>query len=281
MWLIDAIVLDFDYQTSEWRVQVFRVLLGLACLVKNIEALRHGGWKRFENGSFERHRLISSRPGASRLVLPLYRVVLILRVFCAFGIIVGFGLWFWISVLILAYLLELCFEFRFHTVFTILMLAILATARAPGVMFNFSHETSSANTWTQGLAVVAVTHLYVNSAWMKLRSRQFMSGRTLAQFIYVNSLIGPYLSFREFWYPRWLVRVADIKEWRFAVIWKTAAVMTVVAEIILPLLLLSNFTYDLALVAGIVMHALFTFLLPRRLLPFSIATVSTYLLFQP
>jgi hypothetical protein len=52
-----------------------------------------------------------------------------------------------------------------------------------------------------------------------------------------------------------------------------------VLEAVLPVALLVPALYPAAVVAGILMHAAFTAVLPIRLVPFSLATVGSYLLF--
>jgi hypothetical protein len=62
--------------------------------------------------------------------------------------------------------------------------------------------------------------------------------------------------------------------------WRAAALGTILLEGLLPVLLLGPWRLWLAgVVLGSVLHASFTLLLPRRLMPFTIATISTYVLF--
>lgn len=280
MWWCDAVLSGFTTPTDEARIQLFRVLLGAACLAKFLIAPTHGGWSRLALGSFPRYGL-ARRFGLGRadLIGGAYRSVLCLRAVAAGAYLTGVlprlaGL-----VVIGGLLFELTYAWRNNTIYLALLVGCTLLSGALGGGLAWRHRMSDANTWAQFLVVLVTIDLYWNSAWQKLRSRHFTSGLLLAQFSHFIGRVRGRLRYREFWYPVWVYRLLGRGDEPARRRWRVLSVAVIGLEMILPIGLLVPVMRPVAIASGIAMHACFTMLLPRQLVGFSVATVSTYLLF--
>jgi hypothetical protein len=141
---------------------------------------------------------------------------------------------------------------------------------------------STANTWAQCLLVLVTADIYWNSAFHKIRSRQFRSGLYLAQWIHTYGQVKDQLPYRhQHAVPGPVVRhlgnltPADTRAWRLL------AAAVIAAETALPPALLIEETRPYAVAAGIAMHLGFTCLKPRQLITFTGVTLGTYAAFTP
>lgn len=282
MWIFDALVHNFNTTTAEWRVQVFRVVFGLGCLDKFLETFRHEGWRRFDPGTFNRYYL-ERRQGAMGLrVAQTYRTVSIVRCIPAFGVMLGVWTRVCIVIVIASFVLELMYDPPRKTpVFFILNGTYLMLAGNSGMFFHFSAAQSTANTWAQCLITITTIHLYWNSAWIKIRSPQFRSGRALAQVVHVAEITKSAVKYREYCLPAWAWRPFSGGRQSHIKFWRGGATLTIALEIALPIGLLVPQTYLLFVVLGLGMHVIFTLLKPRGLVPFSLLTSASYLAFAP
>lgn len=281
MWWLRAFESNFELPVVEGRVQVFRLLVGLACTLKFVQAVRYGGWDRFLPGTFERFRIESTLPRSASVVLAAYRPLLGLRLGAAVLLTVGVAARVALVVIVIALGLELLYEFRSHTTFLLACCVCLLVAGSLGSGLTFSPARTSVNAWSQCLIVLLVTDLYWVSAIAKLRSEQFRSGAALTQYVYFMNAVRDRLTYPDLRYPATAVRLLGRNDQDSVRRWRMLSGLTIVVEILLPFGLLTPATYPYAAVVGIGMHAVFTFLLPRRLAPFSIATAGSYVLFQP
>jgi hypothetical protein len=122
--------------------------------------------------------------------------------------------------------------------------------------------------------------MYWGSVRFKLQSPQFMRGDVLQKTAEHYALIAGEMPYREYRYPRAVMRFLaldppDIVRRR----WQPSAVATVCLEAVLPILLVVTATTAVAVGLGIAMHLAFMALFPKRLLPFSLAAVVSYLAF--
>jgi hypothetical protein len=282
VWLFDAFASLFTMPTDEAHMQYFRMGLALACLLKFAVWFSHGAWERLEEGAFPRYDL-SRRLGVRRaaFVAAAYRPILVIRPVAAALLLIG--VWPKVAALVVmaGLLFELHYEYRSNTLFLTLMTGCLLVAGDPGTGLTVTHRLSDANTWAQTLVVLITIDVYWNSAWHKLRSEHYRSGLLLAQYVVFTARAQRKMPYREFFYPRWFMRSLGtganeaIQRWRFL------AKAVIVLEIVLPLGLLTPFLWPYAVALGIVMHAAFILLVPRHLLGFTIATVSSYIAFVP
>ncbi|MEU9959505.1 hypothetical protein [Streptomyces sp. NPDC050982] len=142
----------------------------------------------------------------------------------------------------------------------------------------------AAFSWPQAAVVVVMFQVYWSSTWFKAASRQFTSGdalqKTFEQLASVRAELpdGP----RDYYFPDWFTR-------RFATAapavaarrWRVPSLVTIAVEAALPLLLAFPVTWPAGVLLGLLTHAAFTAILPKRLIPFGLAAVGTYLLFLP
>ncbi|MFI9387148.1 hypothetical protein [Kutzneria sp. NPDC052558] len=280
MWLFDAALNGFHTATPEWRLQLFRVLLGAACLLKFTVALTHGGLSRLNPGTLGRHELVvkyGARDG--EWLARVYQPVLFLRLLAGVALLLGLWPKLAVCVVVLGLLHERTYAPRFNSIYLMLLALCLLPAGALGTMFDFSTRTSSANTWAQFLIVVITIDLYWNSAWQKIRSRQFTSGLLLAQFVHFIGRVEHRLTHREFFYPPVMRRLLGGLDDAAVRRWRVMSLAVIGLEVVLPFGLLIPATHLAALVVGIAMHLSFSFLMPRQLMGFSVATVSSYVLF--
>ncbi|MBF6333236.1 hypothetical protein [Nocardia transvalensis] len=258
------------------------MLFGLGCLDKFLETFRHEGWHRFAPGTFNRYYLERKQGAVGKWVAETYQASSVVRVLPAFGVV--FGVWTrWCVVVIIAsFVLELLYDPPRKTpVFFILNGVYLILAGNSGSLFHFSTAHTTANTWAQWLIAITTIHLYWNSAWIKLRSPQFRSGRALAQVVHVAERTTGMVKYREYCLPASIWRPLSGGTDTDVARWRVGAVLTIVMEIALPIGLLFRPTYLVFVVLGVGMHLIFTFLKPRGLVPFSLLTSASYLAFQP
>ncbi|MFD8004166.1 hypothetical protein [Streptomyces mirabilis] len=153
--------------------------------------------------------------------------------------------------------------------------AFFDPARAPG---------PTGPSWPQAAAVVLMFQVYWSSAWFKAASRQFTSGDTLQkmfdQLASLRDELPP--GRREYYFPDWFTRRFATADPSLATRrWLLPSLATIAVEAALPLLLIFPATWPAGALLGLLTHAAFTALLPKRLVPFSLASVGTYVLFLP
>jgi hypothetical protein len=279
VWLFEALAENFGVTTDLWRVQAFRAVFGLACLVKFAEAFRHGGWRRFEAGTYPRFQLVRRKGALGEGVARFHKTLLVVRCAPALGIALGVVTKACLLLLIAALALELVYDPRKHPVYFIVNAACLLVAGEPGTLPEFDAGSSSANTWAQWLIMITTFHLYWNSAWLKWRSPQFRSGRTLAQLTHVAAVVADRTRHREYCLPGWAWKPfaggtpVDVRRWH------VIAQLTIALEVLLPVGLVVGRSHLVFFALGLGMHAVFTLLKPRALVPFSMVTVASYLAF--
>lgn len=279
VWLVDGFFSGFAEPTAEWRLWLFRVLLGAALVIKFIQAPTHGGWNRLQVGSFGEFQLRQKHPRLALWVRWSYRPVLIARIPVAMAFTAGVLPRLLAPILIALLLFDLLYEYRRNVLFLACCLAVIPFGGAvdgatpPDGM-------SDANTFASALLVLLTVQVYWNSAILKLRSQQFTSGGLLAQHFAFRVWVRDRTPYREFFFPRWLVAsLGDRHAHRTR--WRALSLIAVIVELALPLLLAFPDTFMVGVGIGIGLHLAFTLLLPFRLVPFGLATCATYLAFQP
>jgi len=172
---------------------------------------------------------------------------------------------------------ELLYEYRFNTIHMLLCLLFLLPAGALGHGFQLSAESSNKNTWSQFLIVLLTVDVYLNSAWHKVRSKHFISGVYLRQLTLAASELKSSMPLWEYRHPTVLATLA--RSGSHPAIWPLAAVGTVALESVVPIGLFISPLRPFAVLLGVGMHIVFMGILPVRLLPFTLASISTYVLF--
>lgn len=279
MWLLQALADDFASLTAPWHVQAFRLLFGLGCLWKFVETFRHGGWRRFAPATFNRHQLESAKGRLGGYVARYYRQLVVLRCLPALGVLLGVWTRACLVFVIVALAVELVYEPRKHPIYFMLNAGYLLLAGNTGSLWHFDAARSNANTWAQVLIALTTFHVYWNSAWMKLRSPQFRSGRVLAQVVHVAERTKDLVPVREYCLPARAWRPLSAGVDTGARWWRLLALSTITMEALLPIGLAWSSARLVFVVLGVGMHAAFTCLKPRGLVPFSLVTVASYLAF--
>jgi hypothetical protein len=281
VWTSSALLSGFTTQTNEATIQLIRLLVGVALAFKTAVTICRGGWSRLEPDRYDRF-LLARRYGAqrSRWWALVHKPLLIATLVGAISMAGGLHPKLGCLVAAAGLLHELSYDYRFNTLFLLMLDCCLLTAGSLGDGLLPAQRISNANTWAQFLVVLLATDLYLSSAYAKARSSHFRSGRLLAQLIHVSILLRAKLPRWEYSYPRWLGRLCA--EPTGAVpLWRAAAVGVIATEALMPFGLWYPSTRPLAWAVGIGMHIAFTAIMPARLLPFSIASVATYLAFAP
>lgn len=281
MWLWESLQNNFATGTHEWRLQVFRIVIGIAVLWKSLASIVYGEWRRLEPGGLD-HYILCRRFGVRRATAfaGFHRPLLAIRAIASGALIVGYGAKPAVVLICVSLLYELVNEYRFNTLYLLLCLLLLLPAGALGTNLVLSPQVSSRNTWSQALIVLVTAHLYINSAWLKARSPQFSSGLYLAQLARGASIVGPQLPLWEYRHPAGMVR-RSLDYPKHRVYWRLLATGTILLEFSLPVLLIVEPTRAVAVAAGVAMHAAFMAILPIRLAPFTLNALASYLLFVP
>jgi hypothetical protein len=291
MWVLDSIANGYEPVPS-LPLGVFRIGLGLAMLWKFGWDQHWGAAQQFGEGTYVRWRYERSssalRTIPARCYGRLYRARWMAAVCFAMGFatpLAGLCLAAWFA-------FEFSYDHKYHTVFlgaaTLILSASTGTSDhlavalgSNGIQVRGVCRRCEADPWPQILIVLLTTQMYWSSAFHKARSGQFRSGAVLQQTVEHYAAISPSMPYREIWYGRLVARVPSLiaprPMWGG---WRAAALGSILVEGLLPVLLLGPWRLWLAgVVLGSVLHASFTLLLPRRLMPFTIATISTYVLF--
>jgi hypothetical protein len=272
------------------------VVLAAAMLFKFGYEHRRGGWRYFAPDSFVAYRFRREHPD-----LPIdqtrYRILYLAKLAAATGLLLGVlprvsavvaGIWF---------LFELTYDRKYHTAYLGLCSLFLAFSPALGDALTYRTVLAALGSpvasvlageaarmrvdiFAQVLLVLLTAQMYLSSAYRKLRSEHFMSGAALHDFAGSLHRDRHLQRYRDTWYPPVMVRhLIEVPVRVARSRWRGPALATVGAEFLLPVVLLVPATYPFAVAFGAVMHAAFTALLPVRLVPFSLATIGSYLLF--
>ncbi|MFC4885314.1 hypothetical protein ACFPK5_08960 [Streptomyces beijiangensis] len=262
-------------------LQLYRILVAVAVLWKSGATLLLGDWNRIRIGSFGRYQL-EKRHGAARvwMISTFHKPLILARLAAAVLLLLGVGSRVAILVIVLGFVHELCYEYRFNTIYITLCLCCLLPAQRLGTGFELSGGTSTANSWSQFLVVLLTVDVYWNSAYQKLRSPQFMTGLSLVQQSYVAAAVRPQMTSWEYWHPATGATRA-MAGGAVRTRWRAVATTVVVLEILLPVGLLTPALRSGAIVVGMGLHLAFMAILPLRLAPFTLVTLASYPLFMP
>jgi hypothetical protein len=267
---------------------LLRLGFGAAFLWKFGWDARWGGLHYFDKGAFVRWRYERLKRHAKLLLSPLaYKWFYVSRLVAAVLVMAGIEASAAAALVALWCAFEFTFDRKFHTQFLLVCAACLAVS---------SHLDDCLSVWTVSdsascrtdttspvpliLLAVVVVCMYWGSVRFKLQSPQFMRGDVLQKTAEHYALIAGEMPYREYRYPRAVMRFLaldppDIVRRR----WQPSAVATVCLEAVLPILLVVTATTAVAVGLGIAMHLAFMALFPKRLLPFSLAAVVSYLAF--
>lgn len=298
IWWIYAVSAAFDMRVPALPSNLFRVGIAIAVLWKFTSDQLSGAWHFLDEGSFARFRYLSAHPHGPFRSVAVYRVAYLAKWVAAAGLILDVGPQICALVLAGWFALEAGYDRRFHIIFLMLTCIILGVDWGCGNILRPDQISCLVNTdcrhnlvntattwvWPKWITLLLVTQVYWASAYAKVRSLQFRSSDVLvatSRFLYMNR---PHLRHWEFYYPKIMVKYlieapADVCRRR----WAPATWGTIVGEALLPFGLATPVPsiFWAAFTVGVIMHVGFTTLLPRRLVPFTIACVAAYLMIIP
>src|SRR5215831_7826328 len=155
MWLLHSLVDGFSVPVHDADVQLYRMLIAIAVLLKTAATLFLGDWNRLRSGSFGRYQ-IERRRGAelAAIISMLHKPLILIRFAAALLLLVGIQSRLAIAVIILGLVEELSYEYRFNTIYMTLCLCFLLPAQQLGFGFKLSDSVSTANSWSQFLIVL-------------------------------------------------------------------------------------------------------------------------------
>ncbi len=296
MWWFEAVADGFRQPYASIQICAFRVVLASAMLFKFGYEHRRGGWRYFTADSFVYYRFRREHPDHP-VNVARYRILYVAKIVAAACLFLGVlprvaaivaGIWF---------LFELTYDRKYHTAYLGLCALFLAASPELGDALTYRtvldsiggsaadvlrEEASRTGTdiFAQVLLVLLTVQLYLSSAYRKLRSDHFTSGRALHDFAYSLHADRYAQRYRDTYYPPVMARhLIDVPVEVGRRRWRLPALATVAAEAVLPVALLVPVTYPIAVIFGALMHAAFTALLPVRLVPFSLAAIGSYLVF--
>ncbi|MBN6050705.1 hypothetical protein JYK22_02070, partial [Nonomuraea sp. RK-328] len=281
-WLLEYYLNGFSATISAGPVNIFRIAIALAAAWKVGYELMRGSWNWFSPLSLTRYEYEYYQPRLP-ISLRLYRAAIIVKIVAVPLLLLGVLPHVAALALGAALTLDLLFHRLWHTLYIATSCFGLALCDGLGAALSvFSPVFSSPghSPFTLTLLVILTISMYWGSVLQKLRSAHFMSGTALREYSRYLMDTRDLLTYREVWFPSLYARVFDdspvltVKN-RFSVMAK----ITIVLEALLPIGLLFEATWAAAAVCGVLMHVVFTFMYPTRLVPFSVATVGSYALF--
>jgi hypothetical protein len=281
MWLVTCLANGFQTPTEVGHVQFFRFCIAIAALWKAAVAVGYGNWNIFQDGSFARWQL-ARKYGLrwTRILTGLHKPALIGRLTGSMLLVAGHLPKFAICVIVVGHLHELLYQWHFHTIYMTACLGALLFAGDLGRGLATSDNHDTTNTFAQFLVVIITIDMYLNSAWLKFRSRQFRGGLYLAQLAWVSAQVRRQQPRWDYWHP---AKFANHRSAAGApgLTWAAMAGAVIVMELVLPIGLLVPGLSVAFMALGVGMHVLFTAISPIRLLPFTITAVASYGLFLP
>lgn len=294
MWILKSMSGGYP-PVPDIPLSAFRVGLAIAIAWKVAWEHRWGASRYFDETNYVGWRFHKVHIWWVSVGSNSYRLMYFSRAVATVAILLGVGARFAALALAFWFFFEFNFDRKYHTLF--LGLCSMLAACSSGIDNHFTLREGwdliggrgglapvspvGVDPLPQILLVLLVAQMYWSSAYHKARSPQFRSGRGLQQIAEHYTTIESEMPFHEIWYAGLVRRFPCLS--RPAPIWpgwRLAALSTIFLETIIPvLLLLSSTTWRVSVILGLTMHLGFTLLLPKRLLPFTVATLSTYILF--
>jgi hypothetical protein len=284
-------------QESALPLFLFRTGFGVACLAKVVLEGFRGYFHLYEPHTYLYFRLRVRHPRFRRW-LPTgrqYRALLVGRAVGAAALALGVHPKAAAGLLVVAFAAEVLVYFKYHTCFFLLLASALLLAPPLPTLADLVHWSLGAGSLRSGigriaglrgdgfsqlLVVTTVTMLYVGAAYRKL-NRQFLSGLVVWSVLRYALEETPRRQHFDGWYPRRLRNAVRDGSLLRSPVWRGCMVAVLLLEAALPFLLATGSTGPYAVLAGGAMHLGFAYLFPATLIPFSLATVSTYVLFLP
>jgi hypothetical protein len=284
-WLLDYYAHGLNGTASAGPINLFRIVIAVAALWKVGYEAHRGSWHWLDRGTFLRHEFDLRFPRLRGWTW-LHRPLIVVKLVAALMVLTGIASYPAVIVLGLAMAADQFIEPNYHVVYIVSCCFGLALCGGLGDVYSVWDGFSGA-AWAEQhfafgvtLIVIVTVSMYWGTAYRKIRTPLFTSGTLLRQFTGAQARSAWVFPHRETWYPSVYVRYfSGPAAGGAAARWKPLSLMTIGLEFLLPFGLLWEATWPVAAALGVVMHLSFTFLFPVRLVPFSLATVGSYLLF--
>lgn len=287
-WIIKVTSSPFPEHVEIFPLVLFRVLFAMTCCVKFAIETYRGYWSHFNANKYlsVRFQFSSSPLFISRRI---YKIAYISKILAAPALLLGIYPRCACAILIASFLVELHVFFKFHTCFFLLLTISLIFSPDLSSCLTFKtlmsgmdmHQALRQELATKGellpyaLVGITVLSLYLFSAYRKLSSPQFMRGLTVRFTVAHLQCQQHDYGWNDMFFVTLLPSAERIpKEYWLSLSWSV-----VLLELILPILLVLPDTVLIGAITGIFMHVFFTALSPVTLCHFSLATISTYLVF--
>lgn len=275
-YIIDFIINNFSKPVD--TIFLFKKGFIICCLVKFVSEISRGNWSYLDNNKFIRYKLDLNfkRQKFIRNILFSsfsYKIINITYFISLIKYLFDLNSLFCITVIFLFLIYQNMIVFKFHTCFFCLISFVLFLDNL------FTINTSYEKIWFIPAMITSITtSLYFFSALRKLFVKEFTSGFSLGITLKHLSKEG---SKRIYKFDNVIGSMVKNKNFKLINSFhiQVVSIITIIIEIILPMMLYFNIFKMAAIIIGITMHIFFTLLEPRTLTHFSLLTILTYLLY--
>ena len=273
-------------------VGLFRVAFATSLLIKlSVETWR-GHHSYFDDERYLALWYQLRHPNERWLTGGLWRLLWVSKVVAAVLLLLGVWTTASLLVLIAALGVELRVYFKYHSNFMLLVCIGLLFSRSLGRSFSLwtwwqapswrafldVSQSAQENVLVPAYVMATIFALYGFGALHKCNA-QFRTGRIVATTMYLLTAERQARRFLDFALPARVMRALVDEQWQPTRALSSLMQFVIAAEFLIPIGLVFDKTALWAMAAGLVMHLGFLALLPTTLLDFSVATLSTYVLF--
>lgn len=280
MWWVQAITSGFTLKFDATTISLFTRLFALACLVKFSVETKRGYFSYFNPAQFLRIIYQANNPN-SFITNGLYKTLYVLKVIAAIGLLFGIAQRVCLAVLLGSFWVEIKIYFKFHTCYFFLLTAALLFDPGENQFFSMPASQNGTDGFSSLLIISTTCAIYFFSSIQKLRSSEFRAGYTLYNALFFIHYENQKKHHLEAVWPKLMSKIFLPENKSQTLKWcAVLSHLTIIIELALPALLLMPGPFKIVgIVAGIFMHAIFTFMLPVTLFHFTLATIATYILF--
>ncbi len=263
------------FSKPDYIIVFFKKGFILCCLIKFISELSRGYFSYLNKDKFLRY-IIDIEFGKNKYIKNIffsefsYKFINIIYLISLFYFLFNINSLFSILIIFLYLIYQNIINFKYHTCFFCLISFIIFIDGFLKIKSNY------VNLWFTPILITSVTtSLYFFSALRKLFEKEFVSGFSLGITLKHLSKEG---SKRIYRFDNIIGNIIKDRKFKFINI-KYISILTIILEILIPIMLYFNLFKVPAIIIGIIMHLFFTLLEPRTLFHFSMLTILTYLLY--
>lgn len=262
MWLVSLISSGFSLDIPQSNYILFSKLFLVACFIKFFVETSRGYFSLFDEGKYIRE-LYMANTKFPMISVALYKTLYIFK-FVALGLLFFEQLRFFsLLILLVSFLVEIRIYFKFHTNYFLLITFSLLFANNHGL--------------SQTMIVTLTCIMYISTALKKINP-SFLTGKIVS---YTMNEIYNSNDMRQFTdtpYLSKLYKSAMLPLLNNEILLKYLMKLTILLELLIPLLLLSPF-YKIGVALGLILHGGFCLISFATLFHFGLVTAITYMLF--